>query len=230
LPYLLGRYRHSAKGSSKLYRLRNGQSILVNDDARFTLNEIYLDRIYDVPGADISSCRSVLDIGANVGIFALYVASRAPEATIHCFEPQSSNFELLRRNLARAGIRATGHQLAVSASSGAGYLSLRGSSVEYSLGTAGDQSEKVECVEWDDLFRLAGLDCFDFVKMDIEGAERDILAACSDKQLRRMRALSLEWHHSTEELEALADRFRGLGFDAQAHFVGDHRCLKALRR
>jgi FkbM family methyltransferase len=212
------------------YRLRNGQAIFVNDDARFTLNEIYLDRIYDVPGADISSCRSVLDVGANVGIFALYVASKAPQATIHCFEPQSSNFEILRRNLAAVGIRATAHKLALSPSSGTGYLSLQGSSVEYSLGAEGARSEKVECVDWDGVFRLTGVECFDFVKMDIEGAERDILDACTDSQLQRMRVLALEWHHQREELEALADRFRRLGFDAHAHFSGRQRYLRAIRR
>jgi FkbM family methyltransferase len=209
--------------------LRNGQTVTLKDDGRFILNELFLDRIYDVPGTDIFSCRSVLDIGANVGVFALYMASRAPEATILCFEPASSNFEILQKNLTRAGIRAKAHELALSASPGAGYLSLQGSSVEYSLGAAGDHSEKVECVDWENLFRLAGVECFDFVKMDIEGAEREILTACTDAQLRQMRVLSLEWHHSREELEALAARFRRLGFDAQAQIFGDHRYLKARR-
>jgi hypothetical protein len=71
---------------------------------------------------------------------------------------------------------------------------------------------------------------FDFVKMDIEGAEREILTACSDAQLLQMRVLSLERHHSRKELEALADRFRGLGFNAEAQILGVHRYLKAYRR
>ena len=223
-------YWRTPEGGLTTYRLRNGQAITLRDDGRFILNEIYLDRVYDVPGTDISSCRSVLDIGANVGIFALYMATRAPKATIHCFEPESSNFEILQRNLTCAGIRATACKLAMSASSGAGYLGLQSSSVEYSLGGPDDHSEIVECVDWDDVSRLAGVDCFDFVKMDIEGAEREILTACSDAQLLQMRVLSLEWHHSRKELEALADRFRGLGFNAEAQILGVHRYLKAYRR
>jgi FkbM family methyltransferase len=228
-PYLLRRYQHSSDGRLTAYRLRNGQTVTLKNDGRFILNEIFLDRVYDVPGTDISSCRSVLDVGANVGVFALYMASRAPEATIHCFEPGSSNFEILQRNLTRAGIRATVHKLAMSASPGAGYLTLQGTSVEYSLGAAGNHSEKVECVDWANALRLAGVECFDFVKMDIEGTEREILTACTDAQLQQMRVLSLEWHHSREELEALAARFRGLGFDTQAQIFGDHRYLKARR-
>ena len=47
--------------------------------------------------------------------------------------------------------------------------------------------------------------------MDIEGHERKILAACTDEQRRRIGALSLEWHHGMEELEALARRLRESG-------------------
>jgi FkbM family methyltransferase len=126
-------------------------------------------------------------------------------------------------------VRATAHKLAMSASSGIGYLSLQGGSVEYSLGATGDKSEQVVCVGWDDAIRLAHVECFDFVKMDIEGAERDILTSCTDAQLRQMRILALEWHHSRSELEGLAARLRGLGFDATVQIFGDHRYLKAYR-
>jgi FkbM family methyltransferase len=229
LSYLLRRYQRPISDGLTTYRLRNGQAVTLKDDGRFTLNEIFLDRVYDVLGADISSCRSVLDVGANVGAFALYMASRAPGATIHCLEPETSNFEILQRNLTRAGVRATVHKLAMSASSGIGYLSLQGTSVEYSLGASGDQSEKVVCVSWDEAIRLAGVECFDFVKMDIEGAEREILTSCTDAQLLQMRILALEWHHSRSELDAVAARFRGLGFDATVQIFGDHQYLKAYR-
>lgn len=77
--YLFHRYT-SLDGNhpSITFHLRNHQSITVNRDGRFTLNEIYLDRVYDIPGLNLSDCRSILDIGANVGIFALYATSVSP--------------------------------------------------------------------------------------------------------------------------------------------------------
>lgn len=215
IPYLAARYRAPAKDGLTTYRLRNGQAIAVKDDARFTLNEIYLDHVYDVPGVDWASCRSVLDLGANVGIFGLYVAGRAPAAKVHCYEPESTNFALLERNLAQVGGRAKAYRMAVSATSGTGFLNLSGGSTEYALGGGDNGGEMVECVDLDRVFELAGVDTFDFVKMDIEGAERDILLACRDDQLTRIRALSLEWHHKRDELETLAGRFRRLGFVAE---------------
>jgi FkbM family methyltransferase len=42
----------------------------------------------------------IVDIGANIGSFALWAVGRWPGCRIHCYEPLPSNFELLRQNLA----------------------------------------------------------------------------------------------------------------------------------
>ena len=74
--YLYHRYTSRENKDRPLsFRLRNGQIITLNWDARFTLNETYLDHVYDVPGVNLADCRSILDIGANVGLFALFAAS-----------------------------------------------------------------------------------------------------------------------------------------------------------
>ena len=232
LPYLLYRYQRAARSAVGTYRLRNGQVISVPHDARFTLNEIYLDRVYDVPGFDMSRCRTVFDIGANVGIFALYIASQAPGAVIHCFEPQSSNFKNLQHNLANANVQAKAYKLAMSADSGVAELALHGNSVEYSINSSAPQSgdfEKIDCISWTDAIRLTGADWIDFVKMDIEGAERDVLSSCTDEQLSRIGAFSLEWHYSMDELQAVADRFRRLGFEVSTRLINNQRHMKAYR-
>jgi len=229
--YLWSHYAHPGRDDLSTFRLRNGQIITLKSEARFILNEIYLDRVYDVPGVDLARCNSVLDVGGNVGLFALYVASVAPNATVHCFEPDPKNFEMLEHNLKRNHVRAKAYRLAVSTSCGTGHLRVAGNSAEYSLGEANASTTSVDCVDWDQVFKLAGVDRFDFVKMDIEGHERKLLAACTDEQLGRIGALSLEWHHGMEELEALARRFRGIGFDAAPHVLdGQVRYLKARAR
>ncbi len=233
LPYLLYRYRRPARDASATYRLRNGQTISIPHDARFTLNEIYLDRVYDVPGFDMSRCRTVFDVGANVGVFALYMASRAPDAAIYCFEPQSSNFENLQHNLAIAGVRGQAYKHAISANSGVAELSLNGNSVEYSIKSPSSESsfsEKIDCVSWSDAVRLTGTDWIDFVKMDIEGAELEVLSSCTDEQLFGIGALSLEWHYSMDELQPVADRFRRLGFEVTVELINNQRHLKAQQK
>jgi FkbM family methyltransferase len=42
--------------------------------------------------------QTILDVGANIGWYALHVAERLPTATVHAFEPVPSTFTYLKRN------------------------------------------------------------------------------------------------------------------------------------
>jgi hypothetical protein len=118
--------------------------------------------------------------------------------------------------------------MALAPQSGVGHLSLAGESTEYALGSDGQKSEEVECVDLQKVFELTGVDSFDFVKIDIEGVEREIFANVSDEVLLRIKALSLEWHHSMDELELIAQRLRRLGFVAERQMLPVNvRYLKA---
>ena len=68
--HILSRYRNFPDDELLKFELRNGQEISLTAGVRFTLNEIYLDKVYDVPDIDPSNLRHVLDLGANVGLFA----------------------------------------------------------------------------------------------------------------------------------------------------------------
>jgi FkbM family methyltransferase len=55
---------------------------------------------YDVPGAEFSGPPVILDIGANVGAFALWAMKRWPGCTVHCYEPAREAYADLLSNLA----------------------------------------------------------------------------------------------------------------------------------
>jgi FkbM family methyltransferase len=221
------------------FRLRTGHTLTIAAEVQFLLNEIFVDRVYDLPGVQLGSSPAILDVGANFGLFAHYAAAKSGGAKIFCFEPSSRNFAILEQNVRRNGIQARAFRLAVAPTSGEATLSLATSSAEYALAEAHDAgevktdaaqapSERVECVDLERVFELTGVECFDLVKMDIEGIEREILTQCPDHLLLRMRALVIEWHHSWEELEALAARFRKLGFLAEPTLLQGHiRYLRA---
>ena len=44
--------------------------------------------------------RTLVDAGANIGLASLYFANRFPSANIIAIEPEQSNFDLLRKNVA----------------------------------------------------------------------------------------------------------------------------------
>jgi len=47
-----------------------------------------------------------LDIGANIGWFALWLAHHLPQATVHAFEPIPQSYQYLSRNIAANGVGA----------------------------------------------------------------------------------------------------------------------------
>jgi FkbM family methyltransferase len=68
----------------------------------FILFEVLVDQCYHIPDGVLppEEVRVILDCGANVGITALYFASRYPNARIFSIEPNDENFELLKHNTA----------------------------------------------------------------------------------------------------------------------------------
>ena len=52
---------------------------------------------YWVP--DVVDPEVILDIGSNIGISAVYFASRYPKAGVYSFEPMPENFTLLSKNI-----------------------------------------------------------------------------------------------------------------------------------
>src|SRR5712692_2780369 len=47
----------------------------------------------------------IFDVGANVGEYALAALKANPEAILHCFEPSSSHFQILKGTLTEANVR-----------------------------------------------------------------------------------------------------------------------------
>jgi FkbM family methyltransferase len=71
--------------------------MIVPDDMIEACGHVF-DGEYDVPYDKPDMV--ILDIGANIGSFAVWAKYRWPSSTIHCYEPISVNYELLLQNVA----------------------------------------------------------------------------------------------------------------------------------
>jgi phthiocerol/phenolphthiocerol synthesis type-I polyketide synthase E len=72
----------------------------------FIYRESFEDHIYFINGIRLHGHPTVFDVGANIGLFSLYLQTRHPEAAVFSFEPSVQLFELLRANTARCSLRA----------------------------------------------------------------------------------------------------------------------------
>ncbi|MGW4801779.1 FkbM family methyltransferase, partial [Nonomuraea sp. NPDC004297] len=93
--------------SDRLRRLPNGLRImdLHRAESDFMYEEIFEREIYLRHGIGLPANAYVIDAGANVGLFALSVAARHPDARVLAFEPALPTAGLLRANLRANGCR-----------------------------------------------------------------------------------------------------------------------------
>jgi FkbM family methyltransferase len=141
----------------------------------------------------------VLDIGANIGIAALYFAATFPQATVHAFEPVPANCEVLRAN-ARAQPRIQANCFALGAEDGELELfdsddqaNLGGFS-SHGLGVNAARSRKVPVRHAGRALAELGVTRADVMKIDTEGAEWEILTALDPALLRGVRVIMGELH------------------------------------
>jgi amino acid adenylation domain-containing protein/FkbM family methyltransferase len=76
-------------------------------ETRYLYEEIFVQNAYLRGGVTIPDDAVVLDVGANIGLFSLFVQARCPTATTYAFEPVPAIAEVLRRNVARHGSRTS---------------------------------------------------------------------------------------------------------------------------
>jgi FkbM family methyltransferase len=142
-----------------------------------TVNEVFCRRDYGTPDGSV-----IVDIGANIGISALYFLTRNPACHVWCYEPNPRNVERLRLNLAPYLDRVTVTQAAVGSERGRmGFLvEPTGRYGRLADGEADGEAEQVDVVTVSDVLDLVGRG-IDFVKIDTEGTEPELVAELTGK-------------------------------------------------
>jgi amino acid adenylation domain-containing protein/FkbM family methyltransferase len=103
-----------------LYRLPNGSQVahLSKNETDALYKEIFEDQSYLRHDIALSDESIVFDVGANIGMFSLFVHQRWPQAQVYGFEPIPATYEILRTNinLHRANVKP--YNCGLSAQSG----------------------------------------------------------------------------------------------------------------
>jgi len=156
---------------------------------------VFIDGQYDF---DVSgSVRTIVDCGANVGLTSLYFHRRYPHARIVAVEPHPENFEFAERNT-RAYQQITTLRRAIWPD--AGELAIRSGSYRDGRHWAAQVSAEVRigdvtapAVTMQDLIREFRIDEIDILKIDIEGAEKQLFDG-DTSFLGRTRCIMVELH------------------------------------
>lgn len=191
------------------------------------VNQIFVQGHYHFPGCDFQP-KLILDCGANLGASALYFHAQFPEAIIHAIEPDQSNFELLTRNTEEiANIRTTmaavwGDDAAVE------IIDSSAPPSERSVRAAPDSKLGLAGFTVDSLLKASGFDRIGLLKLDVQGAEREIFTSKGLEWLERTDVIMIELHDFIFPgcSEAFYTALRGRTF---AQFQNAHTILIDLR-
>ena len=93
------RHRAAVEGRTR-YPLPNGRAIVHHNrnESDYLYQEIFEKRIYTSRGIRVPDGAVVFDVGANIGMFTLFVAEHFPSARVFAFEPIPPIFDTLRIN------------------------------------------------------------------------------------------------------------------------------------
>lgn len=144
--------------------------------------------------AVIGSGETVWDVGANVGYYSVVAARRVgPAGRVFAFEPFKANYDQLVRHLALNGLgQVTAMEVAMGGHDGVARFAEGGSGFEGRLDARGGR--EVRCVRGDTL--VAGGDVLvpSVVKIDVEGAELEVLKGGESMLRSRMPTIFLATH------------------------------------
>jgi FkbM family methyltransferase len=166
----------------------------------WTVNEVFCRRDY----GDDRSARSVVDIGSNIGISALYFLTRNRACRVWLYEPVPRNVERLRANLTGYEDRYRLTESAVAPAAGRVSFGVEDSGRYGGIGVKTGHTIEVVTAGINDVLSevLDSVPTIDVLKIDTEGTELEILRAIRPELLRRVRTAYLEVEQRPEAAPA----------------------------
>jgi FkbM family methyltransferase len=191
-------------------------------EMHFTFDNYTTGNIYERLGCTVEKGDTIVDVGANIGAFANYAYHKGAEK-IYCFEPADIAFECLVRNKPEG---AETFKSAVGNRYGMVKITLPSADDTMSGSSFIDKGVSNYCpiIPIDFLFSQGVLEKIDFLKIDCEGAELDVIDGISEENLAKISKIALEFHANyltEEDSEKIIQRLTNAGFKSFQLFLGN---------
>jgi FkbM family methyltransferase len=187
-------------GINLTYRLNKGDI--------WSLREIWLFDCYEFP-ADIHPQR-ILDLGANIGLTSVWLATRYRAKKLVAVEPVTGNEALARRNLTQNNLDAVVIAAAVGCEDGSvAFTEHPESTFGKADFTASGATRLISMRTLLDTYWDGGR--IDLLKIDIEGGEQELLGS-NFEWLQRVDAIIAEFHPDCVDYPGLVAKLQERGF------------------
>lgn len=182
-----------------------GKPFSFTDQASFlkTTDEIFIKKLYEYKSS--ASQPIIFDCGANIGLSVLFFKRMLPKATVIAFEPEAETFEVLKANVEAHNLANVQlHQAAVWTHDGTISFVQEGGESSHILSekdASVSTTNEVKCVRL--RAELEKHETIDFLKIDIEGAEIEVVKDIAPV-LSRCNNVFVEYHSFSGEPQQLS--------------------------
>ena len=185
---------------------------LANREDLATAWIIFLRGEYRVEAKD----QTIVDCGANIGVFSIYAACAATESHVFALEPYPSTFRDLVENITLNGLDKRVACISAAVTDSDGVVNMYAapevpSQARQVIRPSGPDTVPVPAMKLSTLLDKIGVGRIDLLKMDIEGSEHPALLAADPVVLRRVQRLCVEYHQ-TGSKSALFLHLQAAGF------------------
>lgn len=172
------------------------------DTDLIVVREIWEENVYEVGEGNFGEGSVVVDLGANIGTFSVYAAHMGSK--VYSVEPQPDNYKALVNNINLNNMNdfIIPIDFGISDYKGVAVISDEGGGStikdEHKDGTT------IEVMPLDEFFDLYNLESVDVLKIDIEGAEIEVILGASRETLNKCKYITMEFDiRSGKELGAM---------------------------
>jgi FkbM family methyltransferase len=163
-----------------------------------TILEIWFEQVYTGAFYCPRPGDTIVDAGANVGLFSLWIARTCPGCRVLAFEAFAENFRLLEANLA-AGKTCGVEAFPTGLAGKIGFAMMHDGgmrSLDHRLevlAEARTDKSDIRTISFSEVIRMAG-GAVALFKCDIEGSEYDLFESAEPQDLRAVSRYAIEYH------------------------------------
>jgi len=159
--------------------------------------EVFIKKNYCPKGMEIKNNDLVIDIGSNIGIFSIYASMKSPKGKIYSYEPFKTHYNRFLKNIELNNLKNINpNNLAVCRQKGKRELFINEkSSGMHSVIFKENSKNKaiINCTTLKDIFEINKIKKCNFLKIDCEGAEYEIIYNTPKNILCKIEKISLEF-------------------------------------
>ncbi len=169
---------------------------------RSSLEDLLFNRAY-LPPKPLNNPKVIVDLGVNVGYTVAHFAVLYPAARIIGLELDTNNFMMAQQNTDWCKDRVTLINAAIWSSDGYVNFEGRGEDAFHVVASAdaaddadnATTNRNARSISMETLMKDFDIDHIDYLKMDIEGGEAELILKADPAWLARVNAMKIELHH-----------------------------------